>query len=47
MNDVEAAVKAAIELADILFEIGPFEREEQIDHWRDLLADWLRGRAHW
>lgn len=44
-NDIETTVNSVIELAKILFEIGPFEPEEQPENWTDLLGNWLRGQA--
>lgn len=44
-NDIEAAIGPTIELAEILYTVGPFERETAIENWQDILAEWLRGTA--
>ena len=43
--DIERAVASVVELATILFRIGPFVPENNVDNWPELLGDWLRGRA--
>lgn len=43
---VETAASATMELAEILFAVHPFTPESgPPGNWRELLRDWLRGRA--
>lgn len=44
-GDLNAAIHSTTALADILFAIGPFEPDDPIEGWKELVAHWLRGTA--
>jgi hypothetical protein len=44
-NDIETAIAPITALAEVLLSIGPFEKENDLPGWADVLAEWLRGTA--